>query len=254
MSKLSPEARKIINDYLTLPFSDRTVNAPYFNNQRTKVRAALRVLIGKGSPQDIVEEAHLISLRDRIDLKKLNNTELKKFLVDHNLGVDCSALTYYILDAENRARGFGSLAKKLKFSQVKNLLRKILIKFRPIENANVATLADEKNSQAVTLTEIQPGDLIILWRTRTDHLLNHILMVHEVDNKKISYTHSFRWSKEGTYDHGVRQGTIIINDPTKPLVEQIWEEKKQTGENNETLKHVRMAENVEIRRFKFNRE
>ena len=250
MNKLSLEARKIINDYLVLPFPDHTVNAPYFNNQRTKVRAALRVLVGKGSPEDIVEEAQLISLRDRIDLKKLNNTELKKFLVDHNLGIDCSALTYYILDAENRARGFGSLAKKLKFSQVKNPLRKILIKFRPIENTNVATLADEKNSLTVSLADIRPGDLIILWRTRADHLLNHILMVHEVDDKKISYTHSFRWSKEGIYDHGVRQGTITIINPTKPLVEQVWEEKKQTGENNETLKHVQMAENVEIRRLK----
>ncbi|OGH64906.1 MAG: hypothetical protein A2821_00315 [Candidatus Magasanikbacteria bacterium RIFCSPHIGHO2_01_FULL_41_23] len=249
MSKLSPQAQKIIKDYLVLPFPDHAISAPYFNNQRVKMRAALRVLIGKGSSQDIVEEAQIISLRDKIDLEKLNNTDLKKFLVEHNLGVDCSALAYYILDAENQARGLGLLKKQIIFTNAKNPFRKILAKLRPVENISVAVLADDKNSKIVTLDTIQAGDLIILWRTGKDHKLNHILIVHQVDGNKISYVHSFRWSKDGLYDHGVQQGTVTISDKSKSLAEQIWEEKNKIGEENETWRHVQLAEPVEIRRL-----
>lgn len=250
MFALSEPTQKIIQDYLHLPFPDRDVNCPYFNNQRTKVRAALRVLVGKGTPIEIVEETQIIGLRDKIDVQKLSDDELKKFLVEHNLGIDCSALAYYILDAETRARGFGSLKKHVQFREAKTFVRKIIARFRPVENTSVITFASDANSREVSLAEIQPGDLIILWRTREDHALNHILIVTEIQGENIQYIHSFRWSKEGKYDHGVRQGTIKITNATKPIVDQIWEEKNKTGEENETLKHVKLAENVEIRRLK----
>ena len=137
MIALSTEARNIIQDYLLLPFPGQTVNTPYFNNQRTKTRAALRVLVGKGAPQEIVDEAHIISLRERLDINNAGNEDLKKFLVDQNLGIDCSALTYYILDAECRAKKLGPLKKLLKFSAVKNPFRNLLIKLRSVESTNV---------------------------------------------------------------------------------------------------------------------
>ena len=70
-----------------------------------------------------------------------------------------------------------------------------------------------------------------------------------MDGNKISYVHSFRWSKDGLYDHGVQQGTVTISDKSKSLAEQIWEEKNKIGEENETWRHVQLAEPVEIRRL-----
>ncbi len=250
MIALSTEARNIIQDYLLLPFPGQTVNTPYFNNQRTKTRAALRVLVGKGTPQEIVEEAHIISLRERLDINNAGNEDLKKFLVDQNLGIDCSALTYYILDAECRAKKLGPLKKLLKFSAVKNPFRNLLIKLRPVENTNVETLAHDNNSVLVAMSDVQPGDMLLLWRTREDHALNHLLLICDVDQTTITYVHSFRWSKEGKYDHGVRQGTIEIIDPQKSWIEQLWTEKNKTGEENETLRHARLAEKVELRRLR----
>lgn len=283
MKSLSAQAQKIITDYLSLPFPDKNVNCPYFNNQRSKVRAALRVLVGKGTPTEITEEASLIALREKIDLKNISDTDLKMFLVEQNLGIDCSALAYYILDEEAKVRGFGSLKKHLRFSAIKNPLRKLLTRLRPVENTSVMTLSDDANSVVVNLSDMQPGDLIVLLKTREDHQLNHVLIITETSpnpslekegqdtpspNKEdrrgetnfpllskegpgevLRYVHSFRWTKEGKYDHGVRQGTITITDVVKPLSEQRWEEKNITGDENETLRHVKLAEKVEIRRL-----
>jgi hypothetical protein len=250
MTQLSAQAQQIIRDYHTLPFENHSVTTPYFNNQLSKVRGGLRALIGKGTPEDIVEEAKIIAVRDRIDFSKVSDAEIKKFLVDHNLGVDCSAFAYYILNAECEAQGHGTLPTKLFFPHAKSLMRKIITKFRPVENCDVVTLAHERNSREVSLSEVQPGDMIILWRTGIEHTLNHVLIVTEVNGKKISYVHTFRWSKEGQYEHGVRTGTIIITDPKKNLSEQIWEEKNTTGTENETMQHVKMAEITEMRRLK----
>ena len=69
MSTLSSQTQKVIHDYLHLPIGGVFVNCPYYNNRRTGMWAGLRVLIGKGSVDDIVEEAMLIALREKIDLK-----------------------------------------------------------------------------------------------------------------------------------------------------------------------------------------
>ena len=259
---LSNQALNIIHNYLHLPFSGHDINCPYFNNQRRKVHSGLRVLIGKGSADDIIEEAQIIARRDKINLSTLTNEELKQFLVKNNIGLDCSALIYYIFNAEISARGLGSLKKNLKFPFAKNPLRKLLTKLRPIENVGVNTLAHESNSYEVPLCEVQPGDMIILLKTGHEHKLNHVLLVHKVDRNTgpsfprrgerevyIHYTHSFKWRSDGKYNHGVRQGIITIVDPKKPLVEQVWEEQGKRGEENGTMEHAKLAEGVLIRRL-----
>ena len=75
----------------------------------------------------------MFAFKDKIDLGSLADENLRRFLVDHNLGVDCSALVYHILDAESKARGQGPLKKHLKFPNIKNPLRKLLTKLRTVE-------------------------------------------------------------------------------------------------------------------------
>jgi len=252
---LSAPALKIINNYLHLPFSERELNCPYLNNRHTNIRAGLRALVGKGSVEDIMEEAMIISLREKIDLKKLDDEQLKKFLVDNGLGVDCSGFFYHVMDAELRARGSGPIRKHLKFPYIKNPLRRLLAIFRPAEHAGARTLGHPANAVEIDLKNIMPGDFILMLETGQKHNFNHLLLIHQVDYAEnlpriIHYVHSFAWSSEGQYGHGVRTGKIEIIEAGEGLLEQKWIEKEQTDKNNETFKHARMAREFNLKRLR----
>lgn len=252
---LSPAALGVLNSYLALPFKQGSVVCPYYNNDRTKLRAGLRVLIGKGSPADIMDEALIISLHDKINLDSMTPEVAKKFLVDHKIGVDCSALVYYTLAAEVKSRGLGKLHKLIRFPLIKNPFRKLLTNLRPAENVNVLTLAHEANSSPIAMNDCRPGDSIILKNTGPAHKLQHVLLVHATEKendilKTIHYTHSFAWATEGRYGHGVRQGYIEITNPQGTLLEQVWRENGVMGAPNETFEHAKMAETLELRRLR----
>lgn len=242
--KLPQESQNVLNQYLHLPFDGRNIQCPYFVNSRQKVRGALRVLVGKGSPEDIVEEATILALKEKVDLAALSDTELKKFLVDHYLGIDCSGLVYYAL----------GMGRRLAFPNTKGL-RKLIAKLRPAENMDVATLAHEANSSPVSLADVAPGDLIVLLGAGPLQDRDHVLLIHEVEKKEggvmtIRYTHAFAWSTDGKYGHGVKQGDIVVTDTSRPLVESAWTEAGKTGDENETLRHIKSARTVEIRRMR----
>ena len=249
MQTLSPAAQDIVNRYLKLPLGNGTINAPYFNNQRAKVRAGLAALVGKGLPEEIALEAEVLARAQKFPITTAADLDIKKFLVTNNLGVDCSALTYYVLRYEGIIKHKKDLQSALKFPEVKNWFRKFIVKLRPSQNINVAVLGAPENSFAINKNEIQPGDLIFMWNTGLEHKLNHVLIITEVNEKHLTYAHSFRWRNEGQYDHGVRLGSISWTDPTTPLLEDVWIEKNQTGISNDTWQHAREAERFEIRRL-----
>jgi hypothetical protein len=59
---LSPGAQQLIHDYLNLPCGTmKGIRCPYINNARLRQRGQLRVLVGKGTPREIIEEANIIS-------------------------------------------------------------------------------------------------------------------------------------------------------------------------------------------------
>jgi len=238
---LSPRATQVIESYLRLPLPT-PIPCPYVNNRRLGILGGLRAQIGKGSPEEIVEEARIMALKEKVDLAALNSEQLTKFLIDHNIGVDCSALVFYVLDV-----------RRLKFPYAKTVLQKLRAKLRPVENTNVQTLAHDVNSKEVSLTEIQPGDLIIMLGTGPNHDRDHVLLVHEIEYSilhSIHYTHSFAWRSDGKYNHGVRQGKIAITDPDQTLLNQQWTEQDRTGENNETWRRAKEAMALGIRRLK----
>jgi len=253
---LSPLALEVINQYAHLPFKDKNIPCPYFNNRRSKVRAGLRVLLGKGSPIEIVDEALLFALREKVNLHDLNNESLKKFLIDHNLGVDCSAFAYYIMEAEYRQKGKGLLSSKFSYPHARNIFRKLIVKLRAVENIGVATLAYDKNSHPVDLSHVQPGDMVIMINSGKEHNLNHVLLAYKVDYEDevpiaIYYCHSFQWSMDGRYNHGIKTGIIEITDVTKPLLAQTWKEASKEAGENETFLRAAEAEALELRRLNF---
>jgi hypothetical protein len=262
---LSKKAMDVIHNYLHLPISDKKVSCPYFNNRRIEARGGLRVFSGKGSVADIVEEVSIIEKKQKVNLKKLDKEGIKKFLVKNNIGIDCSGFVYHVLDTESQARHKGALVKNISFPFVKSLSRKILVKFRPVQNCGVVNFAHEKNSTLIKLKDAKPGDMIIILKSGNKKDRDHILIIDQVNYKtgechtgkkdiekkieSLHYAHSFAWSTDGKYGHGVKRGKIEILDIDKDILEQKWIENNETGEGNETFKHAKQAMSFYIKRL-----
>lgn len=250
---LSEKAVSVINQYKNFSTGIAVCSVPYFNNKHLQLRGALKAQAGKGSPQDILIEAKNEAALEKIKLEALDTVSLKKFLVEKNLGIDCSGLAYYVLDAESESREKAQMKKNLAFPFAKSLFRKFRAKTQPEKNTDVATLASDKNSRVVELRFIEPGDMITMLGGPDQNDRDHVLIVHEVDYKdenvvSISYTHAVAWPTDGEYGHGVRQGVIRVTDPSKPITEQEWIENGQNDGSNYTLTRAQKSK-TEIRRL-----
>lgn len=246
MSSLSQQAFDVIEHYKNLHIGGKKIRTPYFNNKRNRIRAALRVNIGKGAPKDIEDEVTILAAREKEDLSHATVEQIVSFLVDHNLGVDCSGFVFHVLNAQHHGR----LGKMLSFPKGKNPFRKAISRFRPVENTSVKVLADEKNTESLDMQDMQAGDVIIMLATGSNHDLDHVLLVTEVSEDKIRYTHSLRWNADGQYNHGIKDGVIELIKPQGTLLDQHWIEAGEDGEKNETLWRAQTAEVLEIRRLK----
>ncbi len=212
---LSLRALSVIDQYKNFAVGKAVCNVPYFNNKTTRARGALRAYVGKGSPKDIYEEVTASLNKEHVAIDILTGESLKKYLTDKNIGIDCSGLAYYILNAESEERGEGSLDKNIHFVNTHGLFGKVRSLLRPVENCNVSTLANDKNSSIVKLKDIQPGDMITMLSKTNER--DHILVVSAVDfqnslPQKIYYAHANAYPEDGVYGTGLRQGYIdIIN-------------------------------------------
>lgn len=240
-NSLSPKTLQIIHHYESLQFGDKQISTPYFNNRRQKMRGGLRVLVGKGTPEEIVEEATIFSLREHIDLENLSADDLKKYLVDHNLGVDCSGFVYHVLNEEIQYRYGKALKSFIKFKN-NSLFRRLLIKFRTAENINVKIFADEENSVLIALNDVMPGDIITIIGSNKVGNPDHILLIKSVDKNNLTYIHAFKAPSDGKYNHGIKHGEIKIIDFTKSIQEQDWRDK-------ELFLFLSGAEKIDVRRL-----
>lgn len=254
-SKLSLSAEKVINDYLNLPFSELSgIRCPYFNNAKLGQRGQLKALIGKGTPTEIIDEAKIVSVQYKQNIlsPEITAEDIRKFLIENNLGVDCSGFITNVMQAEMMSRGT-SLIKHIFITPKTHIVRWLISKLRPVEQISVQVLASEKNTETINdLASIGAGDMIIILKTGPKKTRDHILLVTQVHNNVISYAHARAWSSEGRYGHGVSTGTISITEPDKVLLDQVWEEKGMKNENNETFLEAKQAAIVAVKRFKLN--
>lgn len=262
---LSPNALKLIDKYFNLPFDVAEIRCPYFNNAKVGGRAQLRVLAGKGTPQEIVDEAKIISMQYKKGifdkdghccLHMHSEAEhigcIRQFLIDNNLGVDCSGFISHVLIAHFLETKGVDLRKKMFITSPRNFFRWIISKLRPVEQMSVAVYDNPRNSVAVNaMSELKPGDLIIMLKTGPRRTRNHMLLVIENSGGMINYVHARAWSSEGQYSHGVTKGQIKIIKPEAGLLDQEWIEKGSTGGKNETLLETQQAETLQMKRLKF---
>ena len=248
---LSRPAQETMDQYLHFKVGAAECAVPYFNNKHIRQRAGLRAVAGKGSPREIFDEVEIQGMRENIRHTDWTNDLLKRFMCDNDIGIDCSGLAYYILDAEMRGLGKKALDRHLDFPD-RSFLRRFIAKFRPAENADVLVFANDCNSAAIDWQKIQPGDFLTMTGSESER--NHIVVVSQVDYQNfvptsIHYTHSIAWPNDGQYGHGVRQGTIEVIDATKGLLDQRWTEKEKTGAENPTYLRAQTSK-TEARRIK----
>lgn len=250
---LSESALNVINQYKNFHVENAICPIPYFNNKTTARRAGLRAEVGKGSPKDLYEEVIQRAFEQKINYKSFDSENLKKFLVDNNIGIDCSGFVYYILDEESRNRNKGGLDKHLVYPFAKGIIGKLKAKIRPTINTDVRTLAHNKNSKIISIPEIQVGDIITMISKEESREREHILIINQIEYQNfkpvtVHYTHAVAWPTDGEYGHGIHEGKIEIVDINKNLLEQRWTENNVAGNENYTL--VRAQKSVtEIRRL-----
>ncbi|MCX6715936.1 MAG: hypothetical protein NT077_02885 [Candidatus Taylorbacteria bacterium] len=252
---LSSQALKVIDDYMHFHVGNAVSSVPYFNNKTARARMTLRARVGKGSPKDILEELESVIVKHHIVADTLADESLKKLLVENNLGVDCSAFAYYVLDAENRERGQGHLNRRILFMNNFNPIGKMKCYLRPVENCDVKTFGSDNNSRVIPLKNVQPGDIITMLEGPDASDRNHILVVHEVeyDNgipKSVFYSHAIAYPEEGLYGNGIKQGKIEITYPDQELTKQIWTEDGSILKAQKIFSQAQ-ASKTELRRLKW---
>lgn len=250
---LSKSALDIIDQYTKFKIKSATCSVPYFNNKTIGKRMTFRAYIGKGSPSEIKDELETIIIKEKIDSKSFNDILLKKTLVDKGLGIECSGFCYHILEAESVSRGYGSIGKKITFINCRNIIDKIKCSLRPVENCDVITFKDNKNSKIISLKEILPGDIITITSNQETADRNHILIIKEVqyensNPKTIIYSHSIAYPEDGIYNTGPRNGQIEITDINSKISDTKWIENNKENDNNPLYLRIKKSD-VEVRRL-----
>ncbi len=264
---LSPKAQKILDNYFNLPFEGvKGVRCPYFNNARLKQRAQLRVLVGKGTPKEIIEEAKIVSIQYHAGLfdktghcclhnehtgKEVNSDEVRKFLIDHNLGIECSGFVTQILRAHFQETKNIDITRKFFIVSPRYFLRWLITLLRPIENIGVRRYLDDHNTKQIKWDEAQAGDVIVMLETGIKNNHNHILLITDRVGDTLKYAHARAWNSEGKYGHGVAIGEIKIINPNGTLLDQVWTEFSCVNEKNETWQEAKRAKILQMRRIYF---
>ncbi len=227
LKRVPEEVQKLVDNYLELKINDKTIQTPYYRNVK-RIRAGLRVLVGKGTPEEIQEETLIYAKLKKANLKKLNQEETREFLLKYGLGIDCSGFVAHLVNIWLKSEGRGGLGKNIKYPS-KSLYRKILTLLRAIESTGANVLTNEENTEQIALKNILPGDLLRLKAlTKGDHVAL-IYSVYYQDNLpvKIKYVHSSEHFHENS---GVKFGKINVLDPNRELKDQQWLETNKEGE------------------------
>lgn len=273
--------QKEIDKYFNLRIGGKSVACPYYLNKKVAV-GNLRVMSGKGSAREIEHETKVWAKVKGFDLKKATTDEIREFMIDSKIGIDCSGFVVHILNNYLKQRNKRSLIRYLNFSN-NDIISEIRRLLRPVENISANALSSELNTYKIkNLNNMRPGDLIrAKGKQRNAH---HVAIVTEVELeipcdvdgnsrtlmeyrkerneianlpgcsvhpqakiKRFTYVNSHRYYKA---QNGMRYGEVIITNPDKELKDQKWTDTFE-GRNYflEDLK-VKYEDNG-IRRLKF---
>lgn len=222
---LPSKTKKLEEDYLNLKIGSRKINCPYYQNLLNK--KVKLVFAGKGLPLEIEKEmVKIFRQKNQMKLlKKLTPETIRLYLLEADLGIDCSGLVANLLNSFFEEKGLGSLWKFLKFP-TRNPIRLIFSRLKPRSHTSASILTHSLNCVPINLDQTKPADLLKVGT-------GHVALIDEVETdnngrvKRIGYVHS---TSDYLDKYGVRKGKIIITNKEKPLEKQQWNETYR-GEN-----------------------
>ena len=183
--------------------------------------------------------------------------QVRKFLIDNDLGIDCSGFAAQVLRAHFKETAGKDIFARSYSWPAGSWIRRLVAKLRPAENLSVRVFTNDKFSELISdghkpfdYFKLKPGDIFTMLETGPQNKRNHILIVTDVETGKISYVHARAWSIEGKYGHGVSRGEIEVLVPERALLDQTWEELGKLNDANETFLEAKNAKTFEVRRIK----
>jgi hypothetical protein len=223
-------AKKAVNEYLSMQLTGKKFACPYFMNKR-KQRGGLRVMIGKGSPQEICSEVKIIAHLKGFDLENATPEQIRKFMLERDIGIDCSGFVVQVLNAWLTSEHSGKLMQYLKFSDG-SLVSRLRRTLRQVENIGAESLTSTTNCDRITdLNQVQPGNLVRLKaKEKNSH---HVLLISSVileDDRVLEFEYVNSTQEYGT-DNGVRTGKVLVTNPAGDLKDQQWLDADSSGRN-----------------------
>jgi len=206
-----------LDNFLTSFFSlevisGKKVRIPYWRNRLSLggLRRIQGLFGGKGTPLQIKRATVEKAEKSSTNLKKLSSDQIRKFMRQKRIGLDCSGFAFQILNFL-----FPEFWRGLKMAPGKST--------NPIRRFNAYALTSKENSTGIDkVKNLKPGDLISFsWQGKIDH----VLTVVKVSENVIVYAHS----SEKTKITGPHLGKIKIVDPEKGLDKQMWLERDRDG-------------------------
>lgn len=225
--KIDPIIQSKIDEYSKLEIGEAQVCTPYFIND--KRRKDLRAMVGKGTPEEIIMESRIWEKLKGAKFHEMTSSEIKQFLTDRGLGIDCSGFIVHILDAytlEKKRRHVWNFLK-IPNSGFISTLRYFL---RPVEQLGASIITNSDNAFEVSLKDVKVMDLI---RSKSlklhgDHIMIITKVIYDENDIPIEleYTHS---TPHYGNQNGIKTGVIRIIDINGPLEMQEWLEKDDSG-------------------------
>lgn len=238
--------QEFVKSYFELNIGQKKIVCPYFIN--LKKSKDLRVMVGKGTPEEIEIEARIWAKLKKVDLSAMSSKELRDFLIQRGIGIDCSGFVMHTLNFWHKYQTGKSIWKKVK-PQGNNLFIKIAYFLKPIEKLGAEIITNKLNSRKIDINEVRPGDLIrSKWKRKNSH---HVMLVSKVhfNNKEVAEIEYVASEEFYGEESGMRRGRIIIEKPGKPLENQKWIDNDKNGINHVYEGYLHILEDNGLRRL-----
>jgi len=208
--QLPPHTSELLRNYLFLPFRTTKIACPYWVNDFNK--GIKGPFSGKGTPGQIVMTSYKAAKKLKINLDILSARELRSFLKNNRIGIDCSGFVFHLLNKFDKEKGGDGI--------VKRYLGSVDIPdWRAAWKVNAEMLTNSDLTRKVKTKEIKPGDIIRLLGGK------HIAFTVNVDKQSITYAHCSNYTKV----RGCHLGKILLKDWERGLEYQEWKELTKDG-------------------------
>lgn len=161
-------------EYYELPLGGKKVATPYRRNEYGSYQKTGTAFQGKSSAKTILEVTEKLAGQQHFDLDKASAEEIRQFMRQNKLGIDCSGFVYRMLDHLTQCLGLGNLQKAAGMEHV--------------GRTNVAKMTSEQFSIPIkNFSQAHPGDII---RLNSNGDLLHGVTVLDNQDGIITYAHS----------------------------------------------------------------